>query len=177
VVTIPLQRLARRFRVRPLKLNIFMPNKNESELEHFLRRELGRLPDRKAPGTLAPRVLAAIEAKARKSWWQQSFWAWPVAAQTSFVVLLATAAGFLVRLAWMFGGTLSAGASGQSMERVWRLYSSFSEVLVTLGGAISLVLRSVAQPWVWGALAVSFLMYLCCVAAGTVFMRLAWKNN
>jgi hypothetical protein len=58
------------------------------ELEHRLGNELSRLPVPQAPGTLLPRVLAAVDAWARGPWYARAWFTWPLGFQIASVVLV-----------------------------------------------------------------------------------------
>src|SRR5262245_22022657 len=62
------------------------------ELERRVHDELRRLPDPLAPATLLPRVLAAVDAWARRPWYARAWFTWPVAWQAASIALVALAA-------------------------------------------------------------------------------------
>lgn len=62
------------------------------DLERRLHDELRRLPAPLAPGTLLPRVMAAVDAWARRPWYERAWFTWPLAWQIVSVVLVALAA-------------------------------------------------------------------------------------
>ena len=70
-----------------------MPMNKHTESEQKLERVLGQalhgLPLRRAPGSLAPRVIGELERRAARPWWQASFTNWPVAARVVFVLTCA----------------------------------------------------------------------------------------
>ena len=71
------------------------------KLEHLITRALRDQPPRRAPDTLAGRVLAQVELRATSPW-RRGFAHWPIAARLAF---LAASAGFvkagLVIAAWL----------------------------------------------------------------------------
>ena len=71
--------------------------KPDPKLEALVHRELRSLPLHRAPASLAPRVLAALQTGAELAWWQRAWWQWPVAARVSSalaaLILLALAVG------------------------------------------------------------------------------------
>ena len=50
----------------------------DEDLETFINRNLGALPEMSAPPTLVHRVMLAVHAQDRLGWWQRSWWCWPV---------------------------------------------------------------------------------------------------
>lgn len=68
---------------------------DNGDLETLVDRELRRLPPPRAPHTLLPRVMAAVDAWARRPWYTRAWFAWPVGwrvASFAPVALLAYAA-------------------------------------------------------------------------------------
>ena len=67
------------------------------DLERRVDRELRHLPPPLAPHTLLPRVLAAVDAWARRPWYTRAWFTWPAGWQAaSIVAVLLLAVG-----AWM----------------------------------------------------------------------------
>jgi hypothetical protein len=52
-------------------------HEDNDELAALADRELRRLPPPRAPDTLLPRVMAAIEASAGRPWYTRTWFAWP----------------------------------------------------------------------------------------------------
>ena len=69
-----------------------MERSNEQELAERIDRELRQLPAIPAPATLAPRVLAALAARARQPWWKKSSAYWPFGVRVIFIALSMAAA-------------------------------------------------------------------------------------
>jgi hypothetical protein len=59
-----------------------------AELEKQVDRALADLPPLTAPGTLLPRVLAAVQAWADRPWYQRAWLTWPAGLQIASVALL-----------------------------------------------------------------------------------------
>jgi hypothetical protein len=150
-----------------------MDHPRDKELEELLHRQLSKLPLRKAPSTLIPRVLAAIEAKSRLPWWKRPWPTWPNQWRLlSIPVLLA------VCFAMVFGAV-------QISE--WNSVQLFSQNLSgSLGGIVPLfkagltllkaALTSTAalgHHWLLLGAAVVFIMYFACIGIGTACFRLA----
>src|SRR6476620_7201219 len=53
-------------------------HEDNDELETLVDRELRRLPQPRAPHTLLPRVMAAVEAWAERPWYTRAWFTWPV---------------------------------------------------------------------------------------------------
>ena len=66
---------------------------NPDDLERLTHRELHRLPAPRAPRTLLPRVMAAVEAWANRPWYTRAWFTWPLGwqvASAAALVLLVT---------------------------------------------------------------------------------------
>lgn len=61
------------------------------ELERRVHEELRRLPAPLAPRTLLPRVLAAVDAWARRPWYERAWFTWPLGWRVASVAMLAVA--------------------------------------------------------------------------------------
>src|SRR6185436_19684837 len=59
------------------------------DLERRVHRELERLPSPLAPDSLLPRVLAAVDAWARRPWYTRAWFTWPLGWQVASVLVLA----------------------------------------------------------------------------------------
>jgi hypothetical protein len=68
----------------------------DDELEGLVDRELRRLPAPRAPQTLLPRVLAAVDAWANRPWYTRAWFAWPIGWRLASLVPLAV----LLYLGW-----------------------------------------------------------------------------
>ena len=145
----------------------------ESRWEIELDRRLKALPTRRAPATLAPRVMAALAARERLPWYRRTWWQWPPPAKMLSLSVAFVALGLLTWLA-VYGSTdglatsllarLRAGT--ESLTPIWSLFTSLAE-------ALTIVLRqTTAIAWF---LVVGFLLsaYLSCIGVGTALYRIA----
>src|SRR5580765_1932286 len=60
------------------------------DLDRLVDRELRELPTPRAPRTLLPRVLAAVEHLTRRPWYARAWLTWPLGWQIVSLVALAT---------------------------------------------------------------------------------------
>jgi hypothetical protein len=149
----------------------------ESSLEQRMHELLRQLPDRPAPATLAPRVMAAIAArKTPQVWWRRPFWGWPWTLQV--VVLFGVLAGLTGVIYW--GGAWSPQLSVSPVfARISDLgtdLASLGRALLSLADAAALVLSTLLRPWLMVALGLIGVMYLCCLGVGTLFYRVAYRR-
>jgi hypothetical protein len=83
-----------------------------ADLERRVGWELRRLPGPEAPDTLLPRVMAAVQAWARRPWYERAWFTWPVAWQVaSAAAMLLVAAGVFLALPQIQTVAASAVAS------------------------------------------------------------------
>lgn len=154
-----------------------MENNPQTNLEELIQRELSKLPERQAPQTLIPRVLAQIEARAHKRWWQCPWSYWPSSLKAlSLPVMLGSAVGavFGVSLQWnLFFANSSLAPMTDKLE--W--LSSVVDVLAALGNSVLVLGRAAGQQWLLLGLLVPVAMYLACVGLGTLCYRMACSNR
>lgn len=154
-----------------------MENNLDRKLEELIHRDLRELPEIQAPPTLGPRVLAAIQRRARRPWWQRPWTAWPVVLQCATLIALFGLLGF-----FFYGGHLAwkeyaSGAISQSISTGLGLLISVETLVSTLTRALVLAGGSLNQVWLIGGTAVVLVMYLTCVGLGTVCFQMAAKKR
>jgi hypothetical protein len=153
-----------------------MKNHLEPILEQQIDLALRQLPVRKAPPTLAPRVMAAIETRKQRAWWQRPCWTWPLSIQiTAMVIYFAGLSG----LFWL--GNAAVTTDWMSSTPSW--ISGFGGYLLSLGRGFislaeagSLVINTLLRPWLLVGMGIIFLMYLSCLGVGTLFVRFAYRR-
>jgi hypothetical protein len=57
------------------------------DLERRIHEELRRLPDPLAPGTLLPRILAAVDTWANRPWYARAWFTWPLGWQVASIAV------------------------------------------------------------------------------------------
>jgi len=153
------------------------PPTDERELEGLIHRELRRLPELEAPGTLIPRVMATIAARAQLPWWRRAWLTWPSAMQVLSVLLLLAAVG--VAASWGLR-TWEFCTGHPLLQKTLQSLASFSflwQVPLVLLNALGVVVRSHSQQLMiygGGLLAV---MYLSCVGLGTACYRVVFNKR
>jgi hypothetical protein len=148
-----------------------MPTEFDPQLERLVHQELRQLPLRKAPGTLAPRVLAAIQARAARPWWQQSWWHWPLLAQLALLGLaLSIIAGF------SGGGWFVVNQAAVYSQMAWDRVVLLGDGLAPLGNAGLLLYDRFFHPYLLYALMLAGMLYCGCLGAGTVLVRIAVRR-
>jgi hypothetical protein len=137
---------------------------NEQDLERLTHRELQRLPAPRAPHSLLPRVMAAVEAWAARPWYTRAWFTWPAGWQAASIAAVA----LVVTGAVLAGPHVQAAAS--SMLAAVQLFASgvsdAAPVETTANGA-RILWRTLLEPLATYALVVVVLMFLACAVFGT----------
>ena len=141
------------------------------DLETLVERELRQLPAPRAPHTLLPRVLAAVQQWSQRPWYARAWFTWPVAAQVASaaaLVLIAVGSALLITNAQIAVGETSA-----------RLLSGVAPVAqraeATLNAA-RVVWRALIEPLLGYAFGLVVLMCLACAAFGTALNHVAFRR-
>jgi hypothetical protein len=115
---------------------------NESELERIVAAELRQLPLPRAPETLLPRVMQAVETASHRAWYAGPWLTWPVAAQLASIAIVALLA---------YAG--------------WRVPHAPRSVVAAMSTA-RVIWEALIQPLLPYLVAVMVLMGLACVVFG-----------
>ena len=142
-----------------------------ADLERLIGEELRRLPAPRAPRTLVPRVMAAVDAAARTPWYARTWLTWPVAWQVaSVVILLATVAGAALLLPTMRTAasalTFVTGAQNPVADTARDV-----EVAATAARVLWRTLLAPVVPYAFGLV---LLMCAACAVFGTVLNHLVF---
>jgi len=113
-----------------------------ADLEQKIDRELRRLPAPRAPHTLLPRVLAAVEAWVNRPWYTRAWFTWPLGWQVASVALLALA-----------------------VAGVWMLPPAPASVVGTTNAG-RVLWRTIVEPFLAYAFVIVVIMCLACAAFG-----------
>lgn len=113
-----------------------------ADLERRVDRELRRLPAPRAPHTLLPRVLAAVDAWVNRPWYTRAWFTWPLGWQVASVALVAGA----------FVG-------------MWLLPPAPPSVVVTTNAG-RVLWRTIVEPFLAYAFVIVVIMCLACAAFG-----------
>ena len=123
----------------------------DPNLDLALHEELRSLPNRRAPETLVPRVLAALRDRKAAPWWRQPWLAWPHGWQA----VSAAALFALLGLAW-WAEPMAMDQARSSLEPVSARWNALAALGHTLGGIFRLF---PAGPGLeWAAVAVLYLL-------------------
>ena len=100
-------------------------NDPNDRLERLTAEVLRELPPRRAPRTLEARVLAELERRAAKPWWQSSFMEWPALVRILFVLASIVTGVLAVRgSTWLFGIFSGCALPGRRAVLPFAVFSS-----------------------------------------------------
>ena|SRR5688572_4090017 len=145
-----------------------MEPKIDQSLERLIHQELRKLPPVKAPEALSARVLATVRAHHALPWWKKSIWYWPNAARTAFLIVLAVAVAAMTGSTWWAGDVAAKGAN---------VFTESTQAFQPLGNALIVLWKYILQHVVLFGLAFTGVLYLLCLGAGTMFVRLALRRS
>ena len=142
-----------------------------ADLEHLIDRELRKLPPPRAPRTLLPRVMAAMDESLHRPWYSRAWLAWPIGWQIASVcLLLGVIAGTALLLPAVREAanalTFVADARGNVADTARDV-----EVVTT---AVRVVWRALLAPVVPYAFGLVFLMCVACAVFGTALNHLVF---
>jgi hypothetical protein len=144
---------------------------NPADLERLVDRELQRLPGPRAPESLLPRVMAAVEAAARRPWYRRAWFTWPVGWQMASVVLGVIA---LTALVLFLPNVTSAARQAPVVATVGGEVSAAAQQMDTVATAARVLWRALLAPVVPYAFGLVLLMCLACAVFGTVLNHLVF---
>ena len=137
---------------------------SEHDLETRVHRELGRLPAPRAPHTLLPRVMAAVQDWASRPWYARAWFTWPLGWQVVSVAALV----LLITGAVMVAPEVETGAAGGIASVQARFVSTVHDVAPPVAATSAGILwRTLLEPLVNYAVVIIVLMFLACAVFGT----------
>jgi hypothetical protein len=136
----------------------------EDDLERLTDHELRQLPTPRAPQTLLPRVMAAVEAWAGRPWYSRAWFTWPVGWQA----ISAAALVMVIAGAVFFAPRVEAAASG-AIATVQMFAGGVTDAapVETTAHSARILWRTLLEPLATYALVVVVLMVLACAVFGT----------
>lgn len=141
-------------------------------LERWADAALRDLPSRRAPRSLEARIMAEIERRATRSWWQRSFMEWPAAARVAFLFGCAASSMAAVRMfSWLFGGVASS-VSGLNSE----LAPAAASVRAT-ANLFASIAHNIPSGWVYGGAAAVILLYAGLFGIGAIAYRTLYASR
>ena len=142
---------------------------NPIDLETRIDRTIRRFPAPRAPHTLLPRVIAAVQAWSQRPWYSRAWFTWPIGGQ-----IVAAAALMLVAVGAAFLTMSAQAAIDQTAIRLLSGVMPVAQRAEAMLNAARVVWRAVGEPLAVYAFAVVAVMFLACVAFGTALSHVAF---
>ena len=149
---------------------------NPLELDAILTRELRQLPSPRAPNTLLPRVMAAVQAWTLRPWYERAWFTWPLGWQ------MASAAALILLIAG--GGMLLPDAQAAAVAAASTVAApSLGEVAAAAGraalaaNAAAVLWRALFEPFLPYVFGLALLMCLACAAFGAALSHVAFGRS
>lgn len=150
-----------------------MKQDREKILETRIDSELKALGELTAPGTLAPRVMRAIERRTQQAWHRRAWDSWPLLPRAaSFGALAAFFAGCCL-LIWqvVYGG--AGQGSGAFLGEQFSVVTTLWRTAGVIFEAMTLAFSQVRVSMVLPVIALFIAAWLAVVGLGSVYVRLA----
>ena len=141
------------------------------DLETIVARELRQLPSPRAPHTLLPRVLAAVQEWSRRPWYARAWFTWPAAAQIASVAAL-----FLIIVGGAVLVATAQMAAGDALARVLNVVTPIAQRTEATMNAARVVWRALVEPLVVYVFGLVVLMCLACAAFGTALNHVVFRR-
>ena len=125
-----------------------------ADLEQTVHRELRQLPPPRAPHTLLPRVLAAVDAWSRRPWYARAWFTWP--------------------LGWQLA---SAAVAALVMYGLWSLPAAAPPEVAAATSATRVVWRTLVQPLLAYVFVLVALMCVACAVFGAALNYLFMERT
>jgi hypothetical protein len=141
------------------------------DLETLVDRELRQLPALRAPHTLLPRVLAAVQEWSRRPWYARAWFTWPLAAQiasAAALILIVVGSALLIADAQI--------AVDQSSAHLLSRVAPLAQRAEATMNVARVVWRALIEPLLVYAFGLVVLMCLACAAFGTALNHVAFRR-
>lgn len=150
-----------------------MNSEYEKQLEREIDRELKSLPELSAPGTLARRVMTAIEQRHELRWYNQPWPSWPLALRVAALALLLTMFGGLCVASWQLTKAAGVSAAAQEVADLFSGLATLWNIVNVLLGAVVVVFKHLGTVFIIACGLIVGIGYAVCVGLGTACVRLA----
>ena len=142
-----------------------------AELERLVDRELKALSTPRAPRTLLPRVMAAVDAAARLPWYRRAWFMWPLGWQVASVSFAIAAMTGIVML---LPDVSLVASQAPVVSDVSGEVSAAAQRVESITTAARVLWRALLAPVVPYAFGLVLLMSLACAIFGTVLNHLVF---
>lgn len=139
-----------------------------------LHAALRDLPERPAPATLIPAVMAMVQARAAlqaRSWWRRPVTYWPVAARWAFALTAVTLLGGLLVGLQLLGPELQSTAAWETLAGMGDKFAAAWDAGRTVVNALGVALGSILTPTRLAILGAIIAAQVLVFGAGSAAMR------
>ena len=144
----------------------------EKRLEGEVSRQLRGLPELPAPATLALRVMAAIEARERRRWFQNPWPLWPTPLRYAALLGLGLLFGGLCWAGWHLCRSETGTVVGNELAKWLAAASALGRSLNLVGGLLVESVKNLKPAFLLGCLAAMAMAYGILVGLVTGYLRL-----
>lgn len=142
-----------------------------ADLEQLVGRELHKLQAPRAPETLLPRIMAAVDAAASRPWYTRAWFMWPAALQAASVALAIAA---LTGIVMLLPDVTAFARQAPVVTDVTSEVSAAAQRVETVTTAARVLWNALLAPVVPYAFGLVLLMSLACAVFGTVLNHLVF---
>jgi hypothetical protein len=148
---------------------------SDRSLEAFVDRRLKSLPELSAPRSLAPRILAAVAARAAvpARGWQAWPLAWRIASFASLALVFAT----LCLSGWHVTQSAAVTSATQEVHGFLAMLHALATAVEVILGALVRVVKELGPIWLSIFAAVFVASSLSCLGLGAALARLVWARR
>lgn len=150
------------------------PSDQDKGLERLIGDTLREQPLRRAPATLASRVLREIEARATTPWWRMNFARWPMAAQTVFLIASVAIVKFAVDASmWLMNRLDSVPVATDVVAAVAPVKTSVQ----TIAEVTSSVVQHIPALWIYGGISALAVLYVALFGISAAAYRTLYASR
>lgn len=146
-----------------------------ADLEELVDKDLRQLSMPRAPHTLLPRVMTAVQAWASRPWYARAWFTWPLGWQAALIaalILLAGGTAVLLPGAWAAAGEGISALTGGVVSDV----ASIARRIEVMANTAQVVWRVLLEPFVAYLFGLVALMCLACAAFAAALNRVAFER-
>lgn len=142
-----------------------------ADLERLIDRELRQLPAPRAPRTLLPGVMAAVDEVRLRPWYSRAWLTWPAGWQVASVLVLI---GIAASATMFLPSVLEAASALSFVTDVRGNVSETARGVEVATSAVRVLWRALLAPVVPYAFGLVFLMCVACAVFGTALNHLVF---
>lgn len=154
-----------------------MESDYEKQLALEIDRELKRLPELRAPASLAARVMASIQHPVELPWYRRAWQSWPMPTQVAAMAILLAFLGALCYGAWELTYSPGFALAVQKVAHTFSGVSAIWNAANAICGVVVITVKQLGSGFLIAALAAVALAWAACVGLGTVYVRLAFARR